>query len=48
MGDPSQDEELATQRAQLELLEAEITALRGKLADSPKRVRALEERRRTA
>ena len=44
MADRSDDAELMAQREQLQLLQDEVVALRRKLADSPKRVRALEER----
>ncbi len=44
MADRADDAELAEQREQLRLLDLEVQSLRRKLAESPKRVRALEER----
>ncbi len=44
MADSTHDAELAKQREEIRVLELEVLSLRRKLADSPKRVRALEER----
>ena len=44
MADRADDAELGGLREQIRLLDQEVVSLRRKLADSPKRVRALEER----